>query len=357
MKRWKLLLGLLALGLSACVPVFVERGPTYSVTEIEWLTPDASERWTYFYGDPQQVFMNDEVLNLEPAPDHANAWAFPGALWVNGQPNLREVLPPLRLPAHTVQALPSFKYVVETKVDLRAVWVYDHRWYKLSGPIKAGERVTTEGVVQTPQLDGLTIEESRVIAEEALKRNPARPVVLYQLADPVYPDYRFSPPPAEYQKVSLAVQYGVDKEFILGSTNPFTSWKLLASGPYSAYADSTPYAALAVSQDYFTNAIWPLATGRKVPKPVPPAIDFRTESVAAFFWGTKPTGGYTIKVRDVRMEGSVLQVFLELLTPPPGSLTTQSITSPYVLIRVGAKPSKVEFYDQNHQLIQQADAK
>jgi len=357
MKRWKLLLGLLVLGLTACVPVYIERSPSYSVTEIEWLLPDASERWTYFYGDPQQILLNDEVLDLEPAPDYANVWAFPGALWVNGQPNLREVLPPLRLPAHTVEALPGFNYVVETRVDLRGVWVYDHRWYKLAGKVGAGERVVADGLPKTPQLDGLTPEETRVLLEEILKRNPARPVVLYELADPIYPDYRFSPPPSEYRKVSLAVQYGVEKEFVLTDTSTSVNWEVLDHGFYSAYADNTPYGALAVTEAYFVNAIWPLAIGRRVPRPAPPEVDFRTQSVAAFFWGTKPTGGYNVKVRDVRMQGSILKVFLELVSPPPGSLTTQSITSPYVLVRVDAKPSKVQFYDQNDRLIEEAEGK
>ena len=357
MKLWKLSLGLLALGLSACVPVLVETGPRYSVTEIEWLTPEASERWTYFFGDPQTVYLDGRPLVLEPAPAREHIWAVPGALWVDGQPNLREVLPPLRLPAQTVEALPGFDYVVETRVDLEGVWLYDGTWFRLAGKLKAGSRIRSDGAPAYPVLQGLDREEARVLLNEALARSGNRPLVVYQLSDAVYPDYRFDPKPRSYRKVSLAVQYGVPKEFVLGPvTPPAPAWEVLDKGPFSAYADTQPYAVLAVTEKTFRQKVWPLAAGRRVPQPAPPAIDFRRDSVVAFFWGTKPTGGYALKVLRVSLKDDVLVVQLKLIQPKPGSLVTQAITSPYLLLRIQGKPAKVRFLDEKGNLLKEARA-
>jgi hypothetical protein len=358
MKLWKLSLGLLALGLSACVPVLVETGPRYAVTEIELLTPEASERWTYFYGDPQTVNLEGTPLVLEPAPDRAHIWAVPGALWVNGEPLLREVLPALRPPATTVEALPGFDYVTETRVALDGVWLYDGAWYRLADKVRAGARVRSEGDRASPRLRGLDPEETQVLLNEILARAGRDEVVLYQLSDPVFPDYRFDPRPRTYRKVSLAVQFGVAKEFVLGPVNPkpAPAWEVLQRGPFSAYADAQPYAVLATSEQAFLNKIWPLAAGRRVPRPAPPPVDFRSESVAAFFWGTKPTGGYALDVRSVQLKDGVLVVQLELRTPKPGSLVTQAITSPYLLLKVQGKPAKVRFLDAKGNLLEEARA-
>ncbi len=357
MKRWKLLLGALALVLGACVPILEAGGPRYRVTEVELLTPDATERWAYFYGDPQTILLNGEALELEPPPERPHIWAVPGALWVDGQPNLREVLPPLRLPAETVEALPGFDFVVTTRVELKGVWLFDGRWYRLADEVPAGTRLRTEGEREEPEIAGLTDDETRVVLEELLARRGRGTLVLYQLADPVYPDYRFEPSPARYRKVSLAVQFGVPKEFVLGGNDrPQPAWEVLQQGAYSAYADTQPYALLAVSEAAFQQKVWPLAAGRRVPRPAPPAVDFGRESVAAFFWGTKPTGGYALKVAQVAVKGDVVVVQLELIQPKPGSLVTQAITSPFLLVRIAGKPAKVRFLDREGRLLAEARA-
>ena len=358
MKRWKLLLGALVLVLGACAPFLEAGGPLYRVLEVELLTPDATERWAYFYGDPQTILLNGEALKLDPAPDRPHIWAVPGALWVDGQPNLREALPPLRLPAETVEALPGFDFVLTTRVGLKGAWLFDGRWYRLADEVPAGVRLRSEGERDEPQLAGLTSEEARVVLDEVLARRGHSPLVLYQLADPLYPDYRFDPSPVRYRKASFAVQYGVPKEFVLGGNDRprRAAWEVLQQGPYSAYADAQPYALLAVSEPAFLQKVWPLAAGRRLPRPAPPAVDFGRESVAAFFWGTKPTGGYALKVAQVTAKGDVAVVQLELIQPKPGSLATQAITSPFLLLRLAGKPAKVRFIDRKGRLLAESRA-
>ena len=94
--------GLLAalLLLSACQ---VLEGSGYRVTEVQFLFPEATERWTYFYGEPRVVELDGRPLRLE-APQGENLWAFPGALWVEGSPVLRATYPSRPPVAEAVRA-------------------------------------------------------------------------------------------------------------------------------------------------------------------------------------------------------------------------------------------------------------
>ena len=360
MKLWKLVFVALTLVLVACVPIVEQyQGPQYSVSEIELLTADASERWVYFYGDPQTVILDGTSLELEPPPGQSHVWAVPGALWVSEQPVFREVLPALRLPARTISGFPFSNYYVETRTDLLGAWIYDGSWYRLTGPLAAGSKIKAEPRREAPRLENLTAEETEVILREILARNPERPAVLYQLSEPVFPEYRLSPRPLRYRKASLAVQYGVEQEFVLDFSRPDSpefSWKVIARGAMSAYKDPAPYALLATSERSFEQYVWPLARGNRLPRPAPPEIDFDRQSVAAFFWGLKHSGGYSIDVAGVDLNGDVLEVRLVLKRPAPGMIVTQALTSPYVLIAVEGKPRLARFYDQNGNLLQEAGA-
>jgi len=356
----KLAFLLLALSLTACVPVVESyQGPQYSVGEIQLLTADASERWVYFYGDPQTVYLDGTALNLQPSPGRENIWAVPGALWVDDQPVFREVLPALRLPAKTVVGFPFSDYYVETSADLDGAWLYDGSWYRLSGPLPADTKIKASPERETPSFTGLTDDESAVILREILARDPARPVVVYQLSEPVYPKYALQPRPRDYRAAAIAVQYGVEQEFVMDfsqPSNPVFDWKVLASGRMSTYKEPEPYAVLATTQEAFLQRIWPFASGNRIPRPAPPEVDFGHQSVAAFFWGLKRSGGYEIEVESVDLNGDVLEVRLNLKQPAPGTMVTQALTSPYVLIAVEGKPSLARFYDQNGNLLQEARA-
>jgi len=359
MKLGKLVFVLLALSLTACIPVLEQQGPQYSVSEVELLTAEASERWLYFYGDPQTVLLDGTTLSLQPAPNRQHVWAVPGALWVADQPVFREVLPALRLPARTVVGFPFSDYYVETRTDLEGSWLFNGTWYRLTGPLTAGTKVKAEPTIEDPKIKGLTSAENKLVLREILARNPSEPVIVYQLSEPVYPKFKLSPPPLNYRKVSLAVQYGVEQELVLDFSTPEPSkptWKILAKGSMSSYKEPTPYAALAVSEAAFIRNIWPLVSGNQVPRPAPPAIDFEHQSVAAFFWGLKRSGGYSIDVSGLKVVGDVLEVHLVLKQPSPGSIVTQALTSPYVLIAFTGKPNLVRFYDQKGNLLKQARA-
>lgn len=66
------------------------------------------------------------------------------------------------------------------------------------------------------------------------------------------------------------------------------------------------------------------------------------------YMGQKNTGGYSIKVTDVRMdEDKVLYIEVETRSPGPEDIVTQAITYPMCSITVDAKPLLAVVYDQN----------
>ena len=65
-----------------------------------------------------------------------------------------------------------------------------------------------------------------------------------------------------------------------------------------------------------------------------PTIDFTKAYVVAVFAGTRTTGGYAISVDKVLDTGDARSVHVLIEKPGVGCITTQSLTSPYQIIRV-----------------------
>lgn len=82
--------GLLAalLLLSACQ---VLEGSGYRVTEVQFLFPEATERWTYFYGEPRVVELDGRPLR--PRPPRGEPLGLPRGALVEGSPVLRATYP------------------------------------------------------------------------------------------------------------------------------------------------------------------------------------------------------------------------------------------------------------------------
>jgi len=80
-----------------------------------------------------------------------------------------------------------------------------------------------------------------------------------------------------------------------------------------------------------------------------PEIDFSKEAVVAAFMGRKNTGGFSIELvtAESLADGSV-RVRLRDLSPKPGMMVTQALTSPFIALAVPAAPDaqvSVEFVE------------
>lgn len=65
-----------------------------------------------------------------------------------------------------------------------------------------------------------------------------------------------------------------------------------------------------------------------------PTIDFTKAYVVAVFAGNKPTGGYVISVKGIKDAGNARNVDVLIEKPGKGCVTTESVTSPYQIVRV-----------------------
>lgn len=343
MKR---LIGLLTLALLGCIPQ-TSQSP-YRVSEIQLLFPDGTERWTYFYGEPQVVRLGSRSLALEQR-DLNNIWAIRGALSVNGEPALREVSPPVQTIAKTSRVTPGLQYVVQTGAEVQAAWLYDGSWTRLGDSFKANSREVVDSRLGSPML-GVSETENEVILREILARRSNRPVVIYQLTPPL-PANPFDPAPTRYETTAIAIQYGLETETTMRgpSQNPQT----LLQGGRAAYSAVGPAAFLAANQAQL-DSIWRNATGNQLPTPATPNVNFAANRVVAFFWGQKPSGGYTVSLVGTQTVGNTLRVTLNLTSPRPGDITTQALTSPFIILSVPGAPTKVEFVDNSGQLLASA---
>jgi len=72
----------------------------------------------------------------------------------------------------------------------------------------------------------------------------------------------------------------------------------------------------------------------------PPAVDFTREAAVFVMGGQYATGGYSVDVKGVTLEGETLVLDAAVEGPPAGSMTAQVITSPYAVIAVKSRSFK-----------------
>jgi hypothetical protein len=79
------------------------------------------------------------------------------------------------------------------------------------------------------------------------------------------------------------------------------------------------------------------------PDKQPPAVDFSKEMVLAVFLGSRPTAGYGVEIVGTKEANGALTVQYRQTRPPPGAITAQVITMPYVMVAVPARAGDVKF--------------
>ncbi|MFN3178781.1 MAG: hypothetical protein ACK41R_01260, partial [Thermus sp.] len=246
--------------LSACELL---EGTGYRVAEAQLLFPEATERWTYFYGEPREVKLGTRVLRLEKAVGES-LWAVPGALWVEGNPVLREVGPALRPLAEAVRGVQGSLLEVRAQADLRSSWLYDGvGWVQLTGSLREGERrsLVQPAQYRTPDLYAFTGAETQVLLREILARRGGRQVVVFELKEPLLRPLSLDPIPDGYRIGALQVQYGLRVEVV---TPPPPAYRILDRGTNAAFQETEPKAFLANNPTRFAE-VWNLAVGNRIP--------------------------------------------------------------------------------------------
>ncbi|MDW8424341.1 MAG: protease complex subunit PrcB family protein [Meiothermus sp.] len=343
MKPW---VGLAMLILAGCVPQPGQQ--PYQLSEIQVLFAENTERWTYFYGEPQAVRLGERSLALTRGVS-ASPLAVADALLVGGEALYREISPALPRVAQTTRTFPGLQFVVRTSRSVQSAWLFDGGWSRLGGAIAGNAAQVVENRPGSPRLASLSEAENEALLREILGRRGGRPVVVYEIEPPLEPN-RFEPAPSQSRVAAVAVQYGLETELTLMPPTPNPTPRVLQQGGQSAYTAPNPAAFLASNTSQLVT-LWRLATGNQIPQPATPAVDFNLSRVVAFFWGQKPTGGYSVQYVSSQLSGSTLRVTLRLNSPAPGAILTQALTSPFVMLEVPGRFGRVEFVDIAGQLL------
>jgi uncharacterized protein (DUF885 family) len=69
-----------------------------------------------------------------------------------------------------------------------------------------------------------------------------------------------------------------------------------------------------------------------------PDVNFSSRACVVVYQGQKSTGGYSIEVREIRRDGTVLAIEVNERRPAFGDVTTQVITSPFVVVSIPRPP-------------------
>ncbi len=82
------------------------------------------------------------------------------------------------------------------------------------------------------------------------------------------------------------------------------------------------------------------------PAPPAPAVDFSKEMLIVAALGTRPTGGFGVKVRSVSTQGDRLEVVVLEPCPPQGAMVTAALTQPVEVVRVARLSQTPTFKEQ-----------
>jgi hypothetical protein len=114
----------------------------------------------------------------------------------------------------------------------------------------------------------------------------------------------------------------------------------VASGGYAA--SEAKQAVVATSEAEYQR-LWTELIGKA--ETAPPA-DFAAGTVIFLLAGSRPTGGYTVVVESVTVEGDTAVVLAPVNAPRPRGMVTQALTSPYAVAFVRDRGIKTARWDE-----------
>ena len=300
------------------------------------VTGALDERITWIYGTPRAFTLDGVERNLE-APGDAptlDPWAVPSALWVDGAATLRAEATPLAAPADVRRIPLTTDLQLRTTRATRALLYYDgSSWLELGVFDPAGLDVR---VAPRPRVGGLRgLGELTASEADALQR------VLEDLNEPLVVAFlegddvprRAVDGTGEQRATAVFVSVGLATDAAAFRPSPRdVPFEVVARGAQAVGVLSADY-RLVRSREELTQA-WNQAYGSSLSVPAVPSADLARETLVAIFLGTKPTGGYGLDVVAASIEGGDLYVDVRSTSPAPGAITTQALTSPWLLLRI-----------------------
>jgi len=301
------------------------------------VTGALDERITWLYGTPR-TFTLDGIERVLEAPSEAAAtldpWVVPGALSVDGAATLRADATPVEAPADVRRIPLTTDLQLRTTRATRALLYYDcSSWLELGVFDPAGLDVR---VTPRPRIGGLRgLGELTASEADALRR------VLEDLNEPLVVTFldgedvprRAVDGTGEQRATAVHVTVGLDTDGAAFRPSPRdVPFEVVARGAQAVGVDRATYRLLRTREE-LTQA-WNQAHGSSLSVPPVPSADLARETLVAIFLGGKPTGGYGLDVEAASIEGGDLYVDVRATSPASGTLTTQALTSPWLLLRI-----------------------
>lgn len=326
------LLVIVVAGLHACVPEADEMLRLHDLA-IYSNARDLQGLYGYLYGKPQSLVVGGNTVILSEA-SFEDTLAVPSALAVGDAPYLKQNLPNLSPPPTRVQYVPlSSDVELEVGSEVGEVVYFDgDSWFTLVADAQPGMKATIVPRLRVGGLQGvgeLTREEAEAL-EETLR--PRAPVAVMVIPEPTLANRRIDGL-GEYRRTALYVQQTVPTN-AAAYTPPARDlvWEVLAGGNQAVGVEQPEY--LLITNEGELLSVWNRAYGAQLTVPPLPEVDFRRETILAVFMGQKPSGGYSIDVQDAALEASDIYVDVIFNEPAAGAMTTQALTSPWVILRV-----------------------
>lgn len=124
-----------------------------------------------------------------------------------------------------------------------------------------------------------------------------------------------------------------------GQDRPKAEEALSLSGPRSGIAQ--PRKALVRDAQAF-EALWKEHSRGASEMPMP-TVDFKRYDVVGYFAGSRPSGGFSVTLGEIKRRGKVATVSVTLFKPGPGDFVTLAFTQPFALRAVPKLPKMVRF--------------
>lgn len=289
-------------------------------------------RLSYVYGLPGRLAIDGSEVELGsgsvPEP-----YAVTDALLIDGAPYLRAPIEDIAAPVRVARIPLTTDLLVRTSAALPLIVYFDGAaWFTLLQDAAAGldRRVVPRRRIGRLQgIGALSAGEADAVAD-ALERR-GRPVAVALLPDGSLP-VRSIDGLAEYASTGLYLQPDVPVDAdAFEPPEQEVVWEVLAQGS-QAVGSAPGYLMITDEAEFLT--VWNRANGAQLTVPPLPDVNFERETVLAVFLGQKPTGGYGVEVQRISLDERELYVDLLEREPGAGAITTQALTSPWIMIRV-----------------------
>ena len=297
-------------------------------------------------GSESSVKLGDKPVTLRPQLS-GDVLGLPGTLSVDGKATSAGTTTATGNRINVTRS--GGNYSIQALGNVEAVYATDGAaWFRLSGPVTAGQTVLASAV-QNTFLRGagdLTDPEADALGTE-LKGQGALAVAV--LPDDSLPDQALRVEPAleagKHPLTGLYVQSGIAQvaaptQSVMTppvvttppvTTSPVGSASRQLAGGSNAAASN--FQVIVARDAASLGTVWNTAYGRQTNIPTLPTL-LSGRSVVGVFLGQRPTGGYSVSLASARIVGGVLELRVNVAAPGPGSITTQSLTSPWFAAEV-----------------------